>query len=360
MNICVLIGNGFDLALGLKTGYESFIAEYLKDHRASTNPDVKWLCDTIEENIETWGDAEIAFGKLPFDAARQKAVDTYRASEEDFSVSFQEYLQHENSRFFIPPNDKEDSKVHLLQHLLEVSNWMTSGHKEKCRLVNVGEATVDFINFNYTDTLWQILGDMPSTVRIAGERPITINLNSLCHVHGTLESGVLFGVDRPSQIADPSVRDYCARTGETVKPRGADMAGFSEHTHGENILKNADVVITFGLSFGASDTSWWQKLWAAVFRGGSHSQLIVCPYSRQRPVHILGNRMVRIYAEEKKKVFHSFAGRNENANLESTTAERIIVLQPMPDEEDPYDYFHLAGFKSKYLDKGYNLTGIAK
>ena len=41
MRICVLIGNGFDLALGLETGYKSFVQEYLKQNKETENADIK-------------------------------------------------------------------------------------------------------------------------------------------------------------------------------------------------------------------------------------------------------------------------------------------------------------------------------
>lgn len=348
MNICVLIGNGFDLALGLKTRYRDFIAEYLKTHSESENPDVKWLCETISADLTTWGDAEMAFGKLPFDEVRQHPIETYMAAEESFSVSFQEYLLRENSRFQIPAEERDGTRIQLLHHICELTNYMTSGHKAKCRLVNASEVSVSFLDFNYTDTLRQILGDLPATVSIDGLMPGQIKIEPVCHVHGTLDSGVLFGVDTPDQISSQPVRDYCTRTGETVKPRGAEAAGFTERSSGAGLLNSANVVITFGLSFGKSDTSWWRQLWDRFFSRGSYAQLIVCPYSLKRPVQILGNRMVRIYAEEKKKVFHSFAGKNENVQLEGAMADRIIVLQPLHDEQNPYDYFHLSNLKQKY------------
>ena len=348
MNVCVLVGNGFDLALGLKTGYRSFIAEYINEHRESQGADIKWLCETIEKDLETWGDAEIAFGKLPFELARKNPTETYMSCEEDFSVSFQKYLRRENKLFVVPEHEQESTRKLILRSLLELPKWMTTGHRAKCRLVNPKDVSVDFINFNYTDTLKQIVGvDLPISQKI--DSPLSeVTMHSVCHVHGTLDDGVLFGVDSPEQIVNQSVRGYCSRTGETIKPRGAEVAGYAARAAGVELLRAADVIVTFGLSFGASDKSWWQLLWERVFDGGRHSQLIVCPYSLQRPVEILGNRMVRNYALEKKRVFHSFAGVNEIASLEGTTADRIIVLQPMQDDQNPYDYFHLTELSHKY------------
>ena len=61
MNITFLIGNGFDLNLGLNTGYKDFLKEYV---RIKSN--VYYLDkfkEDILENFDTWASAEEAFGK---------------------------------------------------------------------------------------------------------------------------------------------------------------------------------------------------------------------------------------------------------------------------------------------------------
>ena len=61
-----MVGNGFDINLGLKTTYSEFIESYLKDD--SSNEQItafkNIIRDEIKENPATWADAEMAFGKL--------------------------------------------------------------------------------------------------------------------------------------------------------------------------------------------------------------------------------------------------------------------------------------------------------
>lgn len=63
MNVTYIIGNGFDLNLGLETGYQAFYNYYIKV--PSPNSQVKLLKDSIEQDgYELWSDLEIGLGKI--------------------------------------------------------------------------------------------------------------------------------------------------------------------------------------------------------------------------------------------------------------------------------------------------------
>lgn len=69
MNITYMIGNGFDLGLGLKTSYRDFLKWFLESKsKDSKNVDSRMmrLCEVISKNVDTWSNAEIAFAKLDF------------------------------------------------------------------------------------------------------------------------------------------------------------------------------------------------------------------------------------------------------------------------------------------------------
>lgn len=65
MNILYLIGNGFDLNLGLNTRYSDFYRNYVKD--ASSDKDIKKLKETITSSIDDWSDMEMALGNFTKD-----------------------------------------------------------------------------------------------------------------------------------------------------------------------------------------------------------------------------------------------------------------------------------------------------
>ena len=78
MTITYLIGNGFDIGLGLKTGYPDFINWYLS--RPPQSPETAWLRSEILAKQEQWSDAEMAFGALKFSEHGAKVLDAYQYS----------------------------------------------------------------------------------------------------------------------------------------------------------------------------------------------------------------------------------------------------------------------------------------
>lgn len=59
MNIVYIMGNGFDVSLGMKTRYPDFYDDYCKRSVRNQNADVVKLKQTIEEGREDWKDLEI-------------------------------------------------------------------------------------------------------------------------------------------------------------------------------------------------------------------------------------------------------------------------------------------------------------
>ncbi|MEB2787271.1 AbiH family protein [Algoriphagus persicinus] len=62
MNILFLIGNGFDLNLGMNTRYADFY-EYYNKYIKSSSPKVLTLKNEISENLQNWSDLELALGQ---------------------------------------------------------------------------------------------------------------------------------------------------------------------------------------------------------------------------------------------------------------------------------------------------------
>ena len=102
MNITYIIGNGFDLALGLCTDYPSFIKHYVDEMpqrvqkgEVRTDSPLLKLCENMKDNLETWADAERAFGRLKFSSMGDKAISVYDECYDDFlrSVATNTFLR---------------------------------------------------------------------------------------------------------------------------------------------------------------------------------------------------------------------------------------------------------------------------
>ena len=62
LNITFLIGNGFDIGMGMKSRFKDFfpIYELLSKNK---EPEIKQLSDEIDGNHETWADFEAKLGE---------------------------------------------------------------------------------------------------------------------------------------------------------------------------------------------------------------------------------------------------------------------------------------------------------
>ena len=62
MNVTILVGNGFDLNLNLKTKYTDFLSYYCGDSGAD-HVTIQNFKQDILQDYKTWSDAELAFGR---------------------------------------------------------------------------------------------------------------------------------------------------------------------------------------------------------------------------------------------------------------------------------------------------------
>ena len=91
MRIVYIIGNGFDLSLGLKTKYSDFY-NYLNQNYESCSPSLRGLLKDVGADCELWSNMESALGlyteKLKTD---QELKDLY----EELNTRFNKYLLRE-------------------------------------------------------------------------------------------------------------------------------------------------------------------------------------------------------------------------------------------------------------------------
>lgn len=87
MNLLFVIGNGFDLQLGLPTSYSDFYKYYIS--RPSQSEVISRLKGEISQNQQNWSDLELALGKI---SANYSDVDTFCEVYDDIQTELQRYL----------------------------------------------------------------------------------------------------------------------------------------------------------------------------------------------------------------------------------------------------------------------------
>ena len=161
MNLTYIIGNGFDLGLGLKTSYNAFIEKYIERPADGLPRFVSFtkrmLRDRIAKDAETWADAEIAFAGLDFSDMLGDSDDKPAKIiqlQYEFKKELAEYLFQEQ-RKFCPINDLRTTsncfKERIVKSVYEGMSKLTAD--KKFQLVPSTENNyVHAINFNYTYT----------------------------------------------------------------------------------------------------------------------------------------------------------------------------------------------------------------
>lgn len=366
MTITCLIGNGFDLGLGLKTRYLDFLPWYLS-RKSSKSDAVKWLCGQIENSKDgTWADAEMAFGRLPFSEAGEDAGKVVDDTLIDFQKDLAEYIHLQEGRLSIPNEDCKDVRAKFLASvvgalLLDVS----SNAKGELSSVLYAQDAVDlnFITLNYTETLYNLLGrDVDSgaysQVTIPGRARVTMLVGPICYVHGALKDHTsIFGVDTALQIVDQKARAHCATSGMLLKPTLDRLLDFGFEQQAKAMIYRSDRIVCLGSSYGASDVRWWEYIYDALTQN-KNARLLLSPYFEENRSCESSAEQVVIAREVRNAFFGSIAEKKKTTvhglPAMDSVRPRIGIMSHSPhydfDGNVGYcDPFNLAWFGKKYV-----------
>lgn len=257
MDVTFLIGNGFDLGLGLNTRYTDFLPVYCNCDTPAANHEVlskfkSLLSGDQDKWSYTWADFERELGKRttcsPLDDAGN-----FRICVSDFKKQFAAYLKKEQERMDHTPEsgvkfwnaltDFPDSTPMLFQATNDFSS-----------------VSYHFINFNYTNTL-------DACIKLAKRSSQYVNskssIRNVVHVHGSIDNGLILGVNDPSQIANSTLASDAAnnRFGATIlKPRTNEELGYGQDILAQNLINSSSIICVYGMSIGETDRCWWEQL----------------------------------------------------------------------------------------------------
>ena len=269
MRILYIIGNGFDISLGMKTGYPDFYQYYLS--QPSKDDDIINLKNSIKDNkYETWADLEIGLGKYTSSISSQevflKCLEDIRANLKVFlEKQFANRSYSPDPRKFVEcftaPGSFLDAQIELKYDLflrtLEVSN---ASKKE-----------VSIISLNYTNTIEDIMQGSNSGIQIL-------------HLHGTLDNGIVVGVNDLEQIENQSFRSDIDVKESFVKPEYNDSCLNDNNLKAKYYIDRADVIVFFGASLGESDKKWWRMIGGRLLDPQQSVLLVYFPYDKKKDV----------------------------------------------------------------------------
>lgn len=262
MNVTFLIGNGFDLNLGLSTKYKNFLEVYSKVQIWDSQIIQKFKKEIIKPNLELWANAEMAFGEQTASISDDFTVDDYCKCHSNFCEALANYLIDEQKRFVL----NKENIPSMAEKFSKAVNNITAGFRAvptvaiQSLISSYGSLSFNFIDFNYTDILDRICMETNKSLGWGQHGTYKNTMGQLIHVHGTVEQSMVLGVHDETQITNleafNSYDEYYLA--QLIKSRTDEINEENTYQQAFRILNSSDLIYVYGMSIGETDKFWWE------------------------------------------------------------------------------------------------------
>ncbi|MBR4828532.1 MAG: bacteriophage abortive infection AbiH family protein [Muribaculaceae bacterium] len=316
MRIVYIIGNGFDLSLGLKTKYSDFY-NYLNQKKEECSSQLKELLKEVKSDCELWSKMEIAFGLY---TKNLKTVQELKDLYGELNVYFNEYLLKEEARF--KPNWKMRYKC--VSDILQPDKYLNDSERQTFRAF-VGDDDLRYrktvISLNYTRTFEQLI-NVKSPVVQAAFNIRAFGKPKIIHVHGELNQDIVLGVNDIEQIANEEFRNDQLAKEILIKEQSNQCMGYTRHSDCERLIKKANLIVLHGTSLGETDQRWWNLIGQQLTK-----RKFFCIFYFFRIEHDI--KLKQFIAEEKRKEKESIMkklGFNDPATYPDDLDQRLYII----------------------------------
>ena len=255
MEITLILGNGFDKNLGLKTSYKEFYEWYKNE--PCDNEIVKKMKYSIDrfmdggkKEIINWGDAELAFGQY---AKNCDNYGDYRLCYENIHDKLDEYLKDKEKDFDI--NKIHDDKI--IECIIELVKTIN---------ISGNQTRINVVTLNYTSSCYEIFYKVKDKLK---DPKYNIEIKNYLYLHGSLGEEPTFGVGDVNQIANGDLVKKCHPVflNQIVKARHDMLATRNYYRKLDQMLNQSNAIYCYGMSFGDTDSFLIKKLSMAAKSG---------------------------------------------------------------------------------------------
>lgn len=268
MEVVFIIGNGFDINLGMKTRYSDFFTYYQSVE--SSSEAVNKLKKEISKDFHNWSDLELALGRY---TEKTQTFAEFEEAFEDIGEELAKYLQKEEDDFDFDMVDYKELFNYLCfpeQSLLPLDRIKIEAFKNS---LNQGQSNSYIITFNYTKALEKILIEKYRGIIIGNINNYSNVLQSIEHIHGYVNNRMIMGVNDTTQVANSLFHENQDFLETFVK---GDCNHANKHEIDVfclNQISNANLICIFGSSLGDTDNMWWNIISATLLE--SNCRLII-------------------------------------------------------------------------------------
>lgn len=257
MNITFFIGNGFDINLGLPTKYSDFLLY----HNSKGYTDI--VSTSMREDISLWSDVESELGDFTKNVTTD-SVETFLDAKDNVDRSLIEYLNTILGQYKLTIN--AEGVVEFRDKIVGFSKEFNRDDREQLDSL-IQRTTIQisyrFITFNYTDYLDTIVKKAKELGPFSTHKASSTIYNDIIHdpfhVHGTLGSDMILGVNDRSQLAcsdevSGQISEYMIKTdlNSALGERKVALA--------KEIIDGSGYICVFGMSLGKTDLIWWKYI----------------------------------------------------------------------------------------------------
>jgi len=271
LNILYLIGNGFDLNLGLNTKLSHVIENIIDEE--TDNSEILKLKEILIKNKDLWwSDFELQLGQHTKEF-NPKTIDAYD-NQYNYFVKKIKYLFEKQERRI---NYNKDNNFLIaktfMKQIITFYNYLPDTNKEIVlntmkNIYNDDNIYYDFITFNYTSVLDNFVKCTKDIFKNNNSTPMPIIsmkavfhiLRKIIHIHGTLEDGLILGVDNIEQIANKRLSKINFFIPKIIKQETIKALGRNTTVEAMELIDNSNIIIAFGLSIGVTDKYWWNYI----------------------------------------------------------------------------------------------------
>ena len=304
MNITFLIGNGFDIGLGLKTRYENFYDVYCEELTTDSDNIKKFKQHLKERNndkikkIIDWSDFEKAFGEFSEQFKGENAEELYLEAYENFVEQFNGYLEKQQ-KLLKWENEKIifDKMYNGVLDYYKVSKEAQRDFPKFYQSYGT-EAVYNFITFNYTNTVDKCVEFL------SDNKDKKVKTRPVVHVHGYIEDSMIMGVNDSSQITNQELSKNSNVIMELVKPEQNKNSQTTFDNQATTLIDRSDIICTYGMSIGETDKKWW-KLICEWLKQNTHRKLVILKHEKKYSPRFPHN--YRKYILPLKEKFLSFS-----------------------------------------------------
>lgn len=263
MEITFLIGNGFDLGLGMKTQYSQFIPQYIEKSKGKKEV-LKDFSEELGKNINKWSYFEKQIGEYTLEFSKDNK-DELIDQLEDFETEFICYLIDQENKLEL--NDSESIGKFFQESILGFYETLHTESIDSIKGVFSKYAQenryYNFISFNYTQALDKCLDKIQKkkiNTRTILNNTYTDTIGKIVHVHGMCNKFPIMGLNDIDQIKNPELASDQRFSNYLIKPSLNRLHRMGNATNASKIINESTIICIYGMSLGETDLLWWNKI----------------------------------------------------------------------------------------------------